>query len=217
MKLRVFRKFFDNCLFFTRRTGRRQARLALLSGYSRFVGLMKVALPATGFALLLVIFVWPYLAPRDKAFRLDVAQLDTKSVQTLSMPNPHYYGTDDKNQPFTVTAESGMQLPAGEKDDKIVALDKPVANVTRANGTNVVIKADTGYFNQNTYMLDLMGHVDLYQDNGYEVHTNSARVEVKPGNAAGRSEEHTSELQSHLNLVCRLLLEIGRASCRERV
>src|SRR4029434_9368298 len=26
-----------------------------------------------------------------------------------------------------------------------------------------------------------------------------------------RSEEHTSELQSHLNLVCRLLLEIGRA------
>src|SRR4030065_359121 len=26
-------------------------------------------------------------------------------------------------------------------------------------------------------------------------------------NAWGRSEEHTSELQSHLNLVCRLLLE----------
>src|SRR5260370_37863013 len=26
-----------------------------------------------------------------------------------------------------------------------------------------------------------------------------------------RSEEHTSELQSHLNLVCCLLLEIGRA------
>src|SRR5260221_12810260 len=27
----------------------------------------------------------------------------------------------------------------------------------------------------------------------------------------GRSEEHTSELQSHSDLVCRLLLEIGRA------
>ena len=33
----------------------------------------------------------------------------------------------------------------------------------------------------------------------------------------GRSEEHMSELQSLTNLVCRLLLEIGRASCRERV
>src|SRR5260370_20242421 len=29
----------------------------------------------------------------------------------------------------------------------------------------------------------------------------------RSGLRAGRSEEHTSELQSHLNLVCRLLLE----------
>src|SRR5882762_8154750 len=29
----------------------------------------------------------------------------------------------------------------------------------------------------------------------------------KGGSCNGRSEEHTSELQSHLNLVCRLLLE----------
>src|SRR5260370_31243573 len=39
--------------------------------------------------------------------------------------------------------------------------------------------------------------------------------------AVQRSEEHTSELQSHLNIVCRLLLEkknisptVGRAMCR---
>src|SRR5260370_36755601 len=31
--------------------------------------------------------------------------------------------------------------------------------------------------------------------------------ESNPGGVPGRSEEHTSELQSHLNLVCRLLLE----------
>src|SRR2546422_1440794 len=29
----------------------------------------------------------------------------------------------------------------------------------------------------------------------------------RPGHAGGRSEEHTSELQSRLHLVCRLLLE----------
>src|SRR5260370_31069171 len=29
-----------------------------------------------------------------------------------------------------------------------------------------------------------------------------------------RSEEHTSELQSHLNLVCRLLLEKKKKKCR---
>src|SRR5260370_23642778 len=34
----------------------------------------------------------------------------------------------------------------------------------------------------------------------------------KPGE--GRSEEHTSELQSHLNLVCRLLLEKKKKTYR---
>src|SRR5690606_41429844 len=34
-----------------------------------------------------------------------------------------------------------------------------------------------------------------------------ALTEIKPHNAQGRSEEHTSELQSRENLVCRLLLE----------
>src|SRR5690242_21090013 len=33
--------------------------------------------------------------------------------------------------------------------------------------------------------------------------------------AAGRSEEHTSELQSHVNLVCRLLLEKKKKKTRE--
>src|SRR5260370_31557607 len=33
------------------------------------------------------------------------------------------------------------------------------------------------------------------------------RQGVQPPRRKGRSEEHTSELQSHLNLVCRLLLE----------
>src|SRR5260370_29023887 len=35
----------------------------------------------------------------------------------------------------------------------------------------------------------------------------SARVRSHETRGASRSEEHTSELQSHLNLVCRLLLE----------
>src|SRR5260370_5279141 len=35
----------------------------------------------------------------------------------------------------------------------------------------------------------------------------AVRIVNKPGTNEVRSEEHTSELQSHLNLVCRLLLE----------
>src|SRR4029077_13117284 len=46
----------------------------------------------------------------------------------------------------------------------------------------------------------------------YDAGRSSARVgssiwKVEPSPKVDRSEEHTSELQSHLNLVCRLLLE----------
>src|SRR5690242_21223919 len=34
-----------------------------------------------------------------------------------------------------------------------------------------------------------------------------AKAAAEPGATKTRSEEHTSELQSHVNLVCRLLLE----------
>src|SRR5260370_25339894 len=42
-----------------------------------------------------------------------------------------------------------------------------------------------------------------------DVGQTDARVRDQPGRVQAhiRSEEHTSELQSHLNLVCRLLLE----------
>src|SRR5260370_8339054 len=39
------------------------------------------------------------------------------------------------------------------------------------------------------------------------IFNNSGTVNVLSGTLQLRSEEHTSELQSHLNLVCRLLLE----------
>ena len=42
-------------------------------------------------------------------------------------------------------------------------------------------------------------------------------IAERHGSWQSRSEEHTSELQSRSDIVCRLLLEIGRASCRERV
>src|SRR6266480_6439190 len=44
---------------------------------------------------------------------------------------------------------------------------------------------------------------------GYSGHSGLDRIAVSHGQrtALVRSEEHTSELQSHVNLVCRLLLE----------
>src|SRR6266480_63186 len=51
----------------------------------------------------------------------------------------------------------------------------------------------------------LFPYTTLFRSPGHDHHRGRAVGPRLP--PAGRSEEHTSELQSHVNLVCRLLLE----------
>src|SRR5260370_5094719 len=46
-----------------------------------------------------------------------------------------------------------------------------------------------------------------WQDSAVDHGTQCRLANAEAAGGIGRSEEHTSELQSHLNLVCRLLLE----------
>jgi lipopolysaccharide export system protein LptC len=166
---------------------RRRAGLAMLTGYSRFVGMMKLALPATAVALLGLLIVWPKLAPRDEEFRVAFANFKaTQGIDTQSMVNPRYFGTDDKNQPFTVTAELGTQV---DQELQAVSMDRPVAHLDKRDGGSMVINSDLGVFQQKANTLDLYGHVDLYQDKGYEVHSDSAHIDV--GTRDGFGEEPT--------------------------
>src|SRR5690242_15290507 len=52
-----------------------------------------------------------------------------------------------------------------------------------------------------------MGDMPLMTENGTFLINGTERVIVSQMHRSPRSEEHTSELQSHVNLVCRLLLE----------
>jgi lipopolysaccharide export system protein LptC len=166
---------------------RRAAGLWMLTGYSRFVRLMKLALPATAVALLGLIVAWPRLAPRDGQFEVAFANFNAKSIDTQSMINPRYFGTDDKNLPFTVTAAIGTQV---DQEAQAVTLDQPVADLARPDGTTMVANSDLGVFLQKVNALDLYGHVDLYQDKGYEVHSDSAHIDIGPVNAQGDEPTH---------------------------
>src|SRR5438477_1703981 len=61
-------------------------------------------------------------------------------------------------------------------------------------------------------VLGFSGHFeDEDEPRLFEEPTNQNQCEQSLGS---RSEEHTSELQSHVNLVCRLLLEKKKRACR---
>src|SRR5260370_32467927 len=53
----------------------------------------------------------------------------------------------------------------------------------------------------------LFPYTTLFRSSGADLPRRAGFHPVRPALSEWRSEEHTSELQSHLNLVCRLLLE----------
>lgn len=157
-------------------------RRTVIARYSRFVTAMKLLLPAVAVALLGLLVVWPRLNARLQRATPLFINADGAKIDTMTMSKPRYFGTDKRNLPYTVTARLATQV---SPDRTVVTLDHPIADMTRPDGTGIVVNANVGFFRQKDQTLDLLGKVDLYRDDGYELHTNSARIFVDKGNAQG--------------------------------
>lgn len=155
---------------------------SMLARYSRFVGLMKMVLPASAAALLGLILVWPNLSSRESAFFMSLGNISFRDVDTQSMQNPRYHGTDDSNLPFAVTADVATQV---DPINSVVSLENPAADIARKGGGQIILNAEMGLFRQKDDLLDLIGGVGLYQNDGYELHTDSVRVNIKENAITG--------------------------------
>src|ERR1700755_837870 len=99
--------------------------------HSRRVALLKRLFPATGLALLLLITMWPKLAPLWDRMRLAFPAIDLREAGELRMRTPRYAGTDRTGRPFVVTAASGRQVP--DRQD-LMSLEAPKADVKTHGG-----------------------------------------------------------------------------------
>jgi lipopolysaccharide export system protein LptC len=160
----------------------RGPRLGPFADHTHFVSVMKIALPALAALLLGLVLVWPKLSSMNSGFKLGFANLSPKSVDTLVMNNARYFGIDEANRPFAVTADTATQLP---DDRDLVRLANPKADFTSSSGANIVVDAAAGIYHQSTKVLDLSGGVNLYHDSGYEIHTPTATIEMAANAARG--------------------------------
>jgi lipopolysaccharide export system protein LptC len=148
--------------------------------YSRRVALLKIALPAIGVSLLLLVVAWPRLAPLFD--RLRFAAIDLREARELRMIRPRYAGTDREGHPVLVTAAVGRQVP--QRND-VMALDQPEADLKSHGGANIVVTADSGVYQTQTQFLDMFGNVTVTHENGTKIVTASARLDAANNAAEG--------------------------------
>ena len=165
-----------------RPTVRQPPRFSGRNSYSIFVVLLKVLLPALATSLILLIIVWPQIRPNKDVFKIDVSRISLDQAESLSMLNPRFDGLDENNRPFSVTADLAMQ-ENGQAD--IVDLELPKADMTLVDGTWLAIQAKSGRYFRAAERVELMGDVILFHDQGFEVRTEFAQVDLKSGIAEG--------------------------------
>lgn len=152
------------------------------SHYSRFVTLMKYALPVVAGSVLLLLVIWPELKPKPERFAVGISDLKVSIENGQRVVNARFTGVDSENRPFSVTADAVVQ--DGDADNG-VKLTQPKADVTLASNSWVAIAAPQGTFWRKQEVLNLVGGVDLFHDDGYEFQTQQARIDFRNGAAAG--------------------------------
>ncbi len=152
--------------------------------YSRFVGVMKFALPLTAAALMGLVLGWPDTGPPRVAPRLVFAPGTGTANENLGMERARFTGLDRRQQPFVVTA--GSVTPAGTNLDRVLLTDLQ-ADMTLANGAWASLMATSGTFDRALRTLELSGAVDIYADNGLELHTRGAFIDIGSGTAVGKT------------------------------
>ncbi len=164
------------------RWAERRRKIAASGRYSRFVGLMKWLLPLSAVALALLVVVWPYLGGQERGLPLSFTAIKSSTSDKLFMTNARFLGTDDRNQPYTVTADRVIQQ-AGDQD--VVRFVNPKADIQLDNGSWVALTADRGVLRQSSEMLTLNGEVNVFSDTGFEFRTDRAKVDLRTKLASG--------------------------------
>ena len=155
--------------------------------YSRFVGLMKLVLPGAAGILILMIIIWPHFEEKPDGFRLRPSNVLLETAGGQMLINARYTGTDRRDNPFTITAKT---LEQQSEDDETIALHGPTADIFLNAGSWVAVMAPIGSYSKKAQLLELSGGVDLFHDDGYEIHTEVAMIDLVDGIASSDRPVH---------------------------
>ncbi|NIZ00694.1 LPS export ABC transporter periplasmic protein LptC [Thalassospira lucentensis] len=147
---------------------------------------LKFVLPLIAMTLMALVVLWPQIEEvQESGFRVGFSTSPEDLMENVAMSNPRFFGVDGNRQPFTVTAQEAVESKAEDGHDDHVYLDAPQADMTLKDGSWIALTANEGFYTETDGLLDLVGAVNMYHDNGFELHTQKAEVEMNEGNARG--------------------------------
>lgn len=150
--------------------------------YSRFVGIMKLMLPLSATVLVIIVVAWPYLNGRHDGVPLSFAGIGVGLDENIFMTKARYMGSDDNDQPYTLTAE---RMVEEDSVDNAIRLTKLEADIMLNDGTWLAMTSDTGVLYRDIKKLALEGSVSFFSDAGYEFRTKRADLYLATKRAVG--------------------------------
>jgi lipopolysaccharide export system protein LptC len=142
---------------------------------------MKLLLPTIALGMIGLIFFWPQMKVKDTRFSIDFKNIQNSDSEDLNMINAHFIGTDEKNQPFSITADMAKTIIM---DGTIIELEMPKADIGIDDGSWFAVIANDGIYNQKSQTLELAGDVNLFHDSGYEFNSPKVIIDLNRGVAS---------------------------------
>lgn len=154
--------------------------LSSIGRYTRFVLLSKMFLAVLSLLMITTIIILPVINANEAGLRIAFSTMSEKANSVPVMTNPTFQGVDEKNQPYLITADSAIQ-----HDEKTIIVNNVQADMLMENKAWLSVRAKEGTINTEAKTLKLTGDVKLFQDEGYEVSTETVFVDMIARTARG--------------------------------
>ena len=162
--------------------------------HSRFVARIKTLLILLVIVLGTMLIIWPMLNPVEKHMKLTFSTITSNEMGMPQMLNPQFQGVDNKNQPYHIMADIAVQ----ETDDN-VRLSQVRGDIALEDKNGVHITADGGNILLPKKFLKLYGAVRMVSNDGFEINTESAAIQLKEKIVQGDAQVQVEGPPGRLN------------------
>jgi lipopolysaccharide export system protein LptC len=152
--------------------------------YSRFVVLAKRVLSLGAFLIIAAVLAFFFVARAPRQLSVTYEKLGHVE-NDLSMVKPRLTGADAKGNPFVITADMAVQDAHNPRRATLKNLEADLA-LDEKSWLNA--RARSGLVDMNSGQLELRGGIDIFTDSGYELHTQSASMNLKQNIVHGHQE-----------------------------